>query len=164
MQALQEKTQTIVYLPGEGKSVTVAGEVVTFKAVSADTNGAWTLLEFHVPPHFAGPPLHWHGQEIEAFYILSGTVTMQFEERAIKAPAGAFALVPPGVVHTFSNQEDVPATFLTFLSPGGFEGFIEELGETMRQETTWPPADMSKYAALNTKYGIYPPSARSNRP
>ncbi|MCB9105606.1 MAG: hypothetical protein H6633_15420 [Anaerolineales bacterium] len=70
MQALQEKTQTIVYLPGEGKSVTVAGEVVTFKAVSADTNGAWTLLEFHVPPHFAGPPLHWQPGDRSLLYFV----------------------------------------------------------------------------------------------
>ncbi len=162
MQAFKEKTQAgIVQLPGEGKSITVAGEVITLKATSEDTNGAWTLMEFNVPPHFAGPPLHWHKEETEGFYILSGTVTLQIEERVVKAPTGSFALVPPGVVHTFSNQEDVASTFLSLLSPGGFENFIEELDVMMRQETTWPPADMSKYAALNTKYGMYPPSARS---
>lgn len=161
MQALQEKTEAgFVYLPGEGKSITVAGEVITFKAVSEDTNGAWTLMEFNVPPQFAGPPLHWHKKETEGFYILSGTVTLQIEERVVMMPAGSFALVPPGVVHTFSNQEDVPVTFLSLLSPGGFEGFTEELDVMMRQETTWPPADMSKYAALSAKYGMYPPSAR----
>lgn len=161
MQTLQENIQAgIVYLPGEGKTIKVAGEEITFKAVSKDTNGAWTLMEFHVPSHFAGPPLHWHEKEVEGFYILSGTITLQIEARVIKAPAGSFALVPPGVVHTFSNQEDVPVTFLSLLSPGGFEGFIEELGAMMQQEKTWPPADMSKYAALNTKYGMYPPSVR----
>ena len=162
MEALLEQTKAAyVYLPGEGKSVTVAGEVITFKAVSQDTQGAFALIEFNVPPRFAGPPLHLHKEEIEGFYILSGTITLQIEERIVKAPAGSFALVPPGVVHTFSNQEDVPATFLSLLSPGGLERFLEELATTMNQETTWPPADMSKYIALNTKYGIYPPSARS---
>ena len=161
MEALQEKIQAgYVYLPGEGKTVSVAGEVITFKAVSEDTNGTFALIEFNVPPRFAGPPLHWHKKEIEAFYILSGTITLQIEEHVVKAPAGSFALVPPGVVHTFSNQEDVPVTFLSLLSPGGFEGFVEELATMMNRETTWPPADMGKYIALNTKYGMYPPSAR----
>lgn len=161
MQALQEKTKTgYIYLPGEGRAITIAGEVVTFKATSQDTDGAWSLLEFNVPPHFAGPPLHWHKEEVEAFYVLSGTLTLQFEKRVVKSPAGSFALVPPGVVHTFSNQEDVPVTFLALLSPGGFEGFIEEMDVLMQQETTWPPADMNKYAALNRKYGMYPPSVR----
>ncbi|MBI1877931.1 MAG: cupin domain-containing protein [Chloroflexi bacterium] len=161
MEATQEKTQAgFVYLPGEGKAVSVAGEVITFKAVSEDTNGAFALLEFNVPPHFAGPPLHWHKKEYEGFYILSGTITLQLEERIVKAPAGSFALMSPGVVHTFSNKEDVPATFLALVSPGGLEGLFEELAASMQQETTWPPADMSKYIALNTKYGVYPPSVR----
>lgn len=138
----------------------MAGEVISFKATSEDTAGAWALLEFNVPPHFAGPPLHWHKKEVEGFYILSGTITLQLEGRVVKAPAGSFALVPPGAVHTFSNQEDVPATFLSVLSPGGFEGFIVELADMMNQETTWPPADMSRYMALNTKYGMFPPSVR----
>lgn len=161
MEALLEQTKTgYVYLPGEGRSVTVAGETITFKAVSEDTNGAWSLIEFNVPAHFAGPPLHWHKKEHEGFYILSGTITLQVEERIVKAPAGSFALVPPGVVHTFSNKEDVPATFLTLVSPGGLEGFFGELAASMQKETTWPPVDMSKYIALNTKYEMYPPSAR----
>src|SRR5262245_44635190 len=109
MEALLEKTKAgYVYLPGEGKTIAVAGEKITFKAVSEDTQGAFTLLEFSVSPHFAGPPLHWHKKETEVFYILSGTITLQIEGRIVKAPAGSFALVPAGVIHTFSNQEDVP--------------------------------------------------------
>lgn len=162
MQALQEKARTgFVYLPGEGKTITVAGEAITFKAVSEETNGAWTLMEFSVPPHFAGPPPHWHKKELEAFYVLSGVLTLQLEERTTQSPAGSFALVPPGVVHTFANQEDEPVTFLSLLSPGGFEGFVDELAEMMNKEATWPPADMGRYAALNEKYGMYPPSTRS---
>ena len=160
MNQLKEFTnEGLIYLPGEGKTLAVAGETIGFKAVSGDTNSAWTLLEFHVPPHFAGPPLHWHKLETEGFYILSGTITIQIEERIVKAPAGSFALVPPGVVHTFSNAEDEPASFLSMLSPGGFEGFIEELAAMMSQETNWPPADRSRYIRLNEKYGMYPPSA-----
>lgn len=161
MQRFQEKAKTgFVYLPGEGRSITVAGEVITFKAVSEDTGGAWTFMEFTVPPHFSGPPPHWHKNELEAFYVVSGVLTLQLEEETTRSPAGSFALVPPGVVHTFSNQEDEPTVFLSLLSPGGFEGFIEELTVMMNEATTWPPEDRSQYTALNEKYGMYPPSAR----
>ncbi|MBE7556015.1 MAG: cupin domain-containing protein [Anaerolineales bacterium] len=112
---------SLVYMPGEGKSVPTRDVSMTYKAVRADTNGAWMLVEYTAPPHFAGPPSHRHEQMLAGFYILSGTLTIQLEERLVKAPAGSFLLVPPGVVHKFSNEEVVPATFLIFISPAGTE-------------------------------------------
>lgn len=156
METAAERTSAgFVLLPNEGRSFAVAGEEITFKAVSADTGGAWTMMEFKVPPHFAGPPPHRHEKELEAFYVLSGTLTIQLEERSVKSPPGSFALIPPGTVHTFSNEEDDTTTFLSLMSPGGFEGFVEELDEMMGSEKVWPPADMSRYRALNAKYGMY---------
>lgn len=112
---------SLVYMPGEGKSVSTRGVSITFKAVSADTNGAWTLVECTAPPHFSGSHSHRHEQMLAGFYVLSGTLTIQLEERLVKAPAGSFLLVPPGVAHKFSNEEVVPATFLIFISPTGSE-------------------------------------------
>ena len=109
----------MVYMPGEGKSVSVGSVSITCKAGSLDTNGAWTLIEYTAPPHFSGPRPNRHKQMLAGFYILSGTLTIQLEERLVKAPAGSFVLVPPGIVHTFSNEEVVAATFLLFISPAG---------------------------------------------
>ncbi len=160
MQLEEEKIKSgFVYLPGEGKTISVAGESITFKVTGKDTNGAWTLMEFVVPPHFSGPPPHWHQKETEGFYVLSGTLTVQIEAQTVSAPAGAFALIPPGVLHTFANHADEPVIFLSILSPSGFEGFVEELAAMMQRETTWPPKDMSHYKALNAKYGMFNPPA-----
>jgi len=112
---------SLVYMPGQGKSVSIGGVSMTYKAVSADTNGAWTLIEYTAPPHFGGPSSHRQEQMFVGFYILSGTLTIHLEERLVTAPAGSFLLVPPGVVHKFSNEEVVPATFLIFISPAGSE-------------------------------------------
>ena len=162
MQFEEEKLKSdFVYLPGEGKTITVAGENITFKAVSEDTKGSWTLMEFVVPPHFSGPPPHWHQKETEGFYVLSGTLTVQIEARTMSAPSGSFALIPPGVIHTFANHADEPVAFLSILSPGGFEEFVEELAAMMQRETTWPPTDMSQYKALNAKYGMFSPPSPS---
>jgi mannose-6-phosphate isomerase-like protein (cupin superfamily) len=154
----------IVYLPNEGKSVSARGIFLTFKAVSADTGGAWALLEYTMPPYFRGPDAHWHKRTLEGFYILSGTVTIQLETDSIKAPAGSFILVPPGTIHKFSNEEAVPATFLVFVSPGGLEQYFEELATLLQEEQTWPPTDMSNFEALSLKYDQYPPSAARSLP
>jgi len=119
--------RSLVYMPGGGKSVSVRGVSMTCKAVSADTNGAWMLLECTVPPRFSRPHLQWHEQAQTGFYILSGTLAIQMEERLVKAPAGSFVLVPPGVAHKFSNKEVVPATFLIIVSPAGLEQHFEKL-------------------------------------
>ncbi len=44
----------LVKVRGEGRSITLRGATVTHKADSADTNGAWSLLEYQAPPHFEG--------------------------------------------------------------------------------------------------------------
>ena len=96
----------------------------------------------------------------EGFYVLEGTLTLQLGNQTIKAPPGSYAYVPTGVVHGFSNPENVPAKFLTFISPAGFESYFEELAELIKNQTTWPPTDMSKVAALAAKYDTYPPAAK----
>lgn len=150
----------IVYQPGEGQRITIADLRIAVKAAGAETGGAWALLEYTVPPHFAGAPPHWHRSYGESFYVLSGTVTLQIAERIFQATPGSFVLVAPGQVHRFWNQEAVPATFLSVVAPSGLERFLGELAELMQSEPTWPPADMRKIIALNANYGIYPATAR----
>jgi hypothetical protein len=36
--------------PGQGNSLSVVGDIFTFKAVSEDTNGQYTLVELRVDP------------------------------------------------------------------------------------------------------------------
>lgn len=113
--------RSLVFMPGEGKSVSVRGVSMTCKAAGADTNGAWALIEYTAPPRFSEPHLHRCEQAQAGFYILSGTLVIQMGERLVKAPAGSFVLVPAGVNHKFSNEEVVPATFLIIVSPAGID-------------------------------------------
>ena len=141
--------------PGGGPTLSFLGVDLTFKVSSADTNGAWALLEYAAPPNFAGPPLHWHKITSEAFYVLEGTVTFRREHELFKGEPGAMVYIPTGVLHTFSNKEDKPARFLTFLSPGGFEEYFKELAALAQSEPSWPPQDMSKVLALYEKYDTF---------
>ena len=42
--------------PGQGTSLSLVGNVFTFKAVSEDTNGQYTLIEVRVDPEVEPPP------------------------------------------------------------------------------------------------------------
>lgn len=138
-------------------SLAMLGIAIGFKAVGADTGGQWSLLEYTAPPQFRGPHLHWHKVTTEAFYVLEGTLRLQLGEETHGIGAGAFALVPPGTLHTWSNPAPEPLKYLVWLSPAGLEGYFGELAELIASETSWPPADMSKVHELALKYDTYPP-------
>jgi hypothetical protein len=44
--------------------------------------------------------------------------------------------VPQGRRHTFRNPTDRPATYLTVISPSGFERYLVELATGLRRVTT----------------------------
>ena len=48
--------------PDRGHSLSVVGDILTFKAVGEDTNGQYTLIELRVDPEI-GPPPHIHHRE-----------------------------------------------------------------------------------------------------
>jgi quercetin dioxygenase-like cupin family protein len=114
---------------GEGRSIEVLpGETITFKAVSTDTDGAYTLIEVIDQPQ-AGPPLHLHRREDEAFYILEGTFAFQIGDLTETATAGWFMTAPKGVPHSYKNIGTTPAKMLTLFVPAGIENFFEDLSK-----------------------------------
>lgn len=134
---MKENINGIVLMPGEGQSLTLGGVRVNLKTVSTDTGGKWSMVEYNAPPHFAGPPLHWHRHTAEAFYVLEGNPTFQIGDSVIKSEPGAFIYVPKGKAHTFANLEDKPAKFLTIIVPGGMERYWVEMAD-MESESEWP--------------------------
>jgi mannose-6-phosphate isomerase-like protein (cupin superfamily) len=149
--------QPRVLPPEAGPTLSFLGVSIAYKVSSADTNGALALLEYLAPPKFAGPPLHWHKRTSETFYVLEGTLTFRQGDEAFKGDPGAMVYIPAGILHTFSNQEDTPTRFLTFVAPGGFEEYFKELAVLAQSEPIWPPQDMSKLLALYEKYDLYFP-------
>jgi len=146
----------ILLMPGEGKPLSFAGISTVIKATGADTRGAWSLIESTVLPHFDGFKPHRHRKMTEAFYILDGILTMQLDDRRIRATPGSFVVIPPGMVHTYSNEEAAPARYLLFMSPGGFDQYLVKLAEMIRSEAVWPPADRAGLNALAEEYDASP--------
>ncbi len=100
----QPNLPVFVMVAEEAQPMPMQGATVTSIATSIHTGGAWSLVKYTAPPHYTGPPLHWHQHTMEAFYILDGTLAFTLGERTITASVGAFILVPPGIAHTFLIQ------------------------------------------------------------
>lgn len=156
----------IVLMPGKGSPLTATIGAVSatalFKAEGGETNGQFAIWETSAPPRFPIPnpplsPLHWHKITHEAFYVLEGAITFQLGEQTVKALAGSFVYIPPGVLHTFSNCEDTPARTLAFVCPA--VAAPRQYVAAMEELTKSGPPNPVELTALMAKHDSYPPSA-----
>lgn len=120
----------------------------------ADTGGAWALVDYTMPPRFAGPPAHTHPRSTEAFYGLEGITTLEVAGRVVALRPGEVAMVTPGVLHRFWNEADRPARHLVLLTPAGFEAYFDDLAELVTSEGTWPPSGPEVLTALMERHDI----------
>ena len=142
--------------PDGGRSIWLLGMLVTFKAVSEETGGEFSLYELTVPPQLGALP-HIHHAETEAFYVLDGEVEFLKGEHTVRAGVGEFVFIPKGVVHGFTNAGQEPARCLGIVTPGGLaEKLLTGLGEPAKAETLPPlpegPPDVEKIAQIVSKY------------
>lgn len=135
-----------------GSSVDVLGNTVTFKAVSADTAGAYSLVEAVSVPG-AGTPPHKQHDDDEAFFILEGVYTIHLGDSVRTARPGDYVFVPRGTLHAFRNEGSVPARMLIINSPGGLhEAFFAEVGVPAGSDAA--PPDFPTVLESAARYGI----------
>lgn len=127
----------VVHLPGEGEHVGGSSSV-TIKATGEDTGGSFYLGEAVLSPGFPGPPPHVHEALHDMFYVLEGTLTMVLDTEHLDLAEGSFVCVPPGTVHTFSNQSERPVRILNFNTPAGWEHYMRDLASILAAGTTAP--------------------------
>ena len=154
-------TQGGIHLgPGEGKSFWLLTDLHTFKVVGNDTNGALAVAELTAGPEL-GPPPHIHRHSDECFYILEGIFDFSLAGRAFTAGAGAFVLLPKGVVHTHRAGGGASARALVIQSPSGVERFIEEAGKPATDPSVRPAppelSELAKIVAIAQKHDIEVP-------
>jgi quercetin dioxygenase-like cupin family protein len=75
-----------------------------------------------------GPELHLHREHTDAFYVLSGVLRFALGpngEQVVQAPAGTLVSAPPGVAHSFMNDDADDVTWLNIHTPdAGFAAFL----------------------------------------
>ena len=76
----------------------------------------------------AAPPPHVHHRHVESFYVLEGELLFGVDGSELRAGAGAWLQVPPGVAHTFEVAGGGTARFLNLHTPSaGFGPFVRAL-------------------------------------
>jgi quercetin dioxygenase-like cupin family protein len=138
--------EPFVLEPGGGTQVRnpVGGNLV-FKLGGSQSGGATNVLETSAAPA-EGPPLHFHENQDEWLYVLSGTFRFRLEDKVAPAPPGTFVFIPRGVPHTWQNIGDGPGSLLGAFVPPALEEFFERFAALPEEEAT---ADAFRTLAKN---------------
>ncbi len=137
--------------PGEGTNYDWENDHTFVKVSSADSGGAFTLMEDNLKSSFA-LGLHRHDQHAETFYFVEGEVDFFVEGDWIRATPGTTIHVPSGVAHACKVAGGGTAKMIMIFQPAGFDGFLAEIAGMTAKDFE----DEAKMAALNEKYDIVP--------
>lgn len=93
------------------------GDTVTFVKTSAETNGAYTLVEVILAPN-GGNGMHYHIDFDEAFEVIEGTLGIQLGKQVLHLQPGQSAVAMRNEVHRFYNPSPTePVKFLCTITP-----------------------------------------------
>jgi quercetin dioxygenase-like cupin family protein len=122
--------------PGEGEHIWLPNSYATILVPGEAVDGRFSLMEFGAAHHMS-PPLHTHPQD-ETFFMLDGVMTFQLGEERLLLEAGATAVVPRGVRHTWrADSESV--RMLVVSTPAGIDRLFRDLGFPAPSPTLPPP-------------------------
>jgi mannose-6-phosphate isomerase-like protein (cupin superfamily) len=140
-------SEAVVLEPGEGEQLDLGPSRSTVKAGAGNGMGSLAVLESTVQAGFPGPVLHHHERMVDSFYVLDGTLGLQFGDEAVEAGPDSYALVPPGNPHTFSTPDSGPVRLLNIFAPAGFEGYVREMAERAQAGAYLDQAGMAEIAS-----------------
>ncbi len=119
------KTKPYALRRDEGQRLQSKGVLISVKATSQQTNGAFNLFDVACLPGFA-TPLHIHYTEDVAIYVQEGTLTVFWGSEMKEAVAGSYFFQPRGTPHGFRVEGVTPAQILYMTIPAGFDCFVYE--------------------------------------
>ena len=143
----RDVSAAVVRHRGEGDVVAIGASSALFKVETSDGDGTFSLTETALEPGFPGPVPHVHERLLDSFYVLEGTLTVRLGDETAEAPAGSFAFIPPGNVHTFSNPTAGRVRVLNLMAPAGFEQYLKEVSRSLPAGGTPDPALTAKIAS-----------------
>jgi quercetin dioxygenase-like cupin family protein len=103
------------------------GGVLTIKATSEETDGAFLLFE-DVMSQGKTTPLHVHANEDETLYVLEGEILVHIDGEDHPVGPHGVAVAPRGVPHAFLVTSQT-ARVLTLQTPGSAEAFYRGASE-----------------------------------
>ncbi len=146
-------TAPFVLPAGGGSLVHLGGLGIRFLIGGDLTGGRCAVVEHPMAPKSLGSPIHTHTREDEISYVVEGVVGVQLGTNVLEAGPGAVIYKPRGVPHAFWNAGNAPARLVEILTPPGFEGYFEEMGQLFAESRGGPP-DPERAAKVCAKYGL----------
>lgn len=122
-----------------GQTFVMVNDLYTFRATSAETGGAYVLIDSIIPPG-GGPPPHIHTRETEVFVVIEGSITCTEEGVSRTLGPGETITLLPRKPHTFRNNTDKPARMLVICLPAAIEKMFVEAGTPVDAPYIAPPA------------------------
>jgi quercetin dioxygenase-like cupin family protein len=129
------------------KSFPVLGDHVDL-LVTQDMTGGVSVTLLETSPPGGGPPPHQHKNEDETFFVVEGEYEFLVDGQWIRASAGDSFYRARGTLHTFRNCGATAGRILTFVTPGGFQSYLEEISPLS------VPDDLGKLFEISSRYGI----------
>lgn len=138
-------------LPGQGPVLHAFGDEVTILLSGVQTGGKFTLFSDVTPPQ-GGPPLHYHKNEDEHFFVVDGRASFYQAGQWSEVPAGTAVFMPRGVVHAFKNVGHTPLRQIIQTTPAGFERFFQRCADEFARPGG---PDLQRIAEISREHGIY---------
>jgi mannose-6-phosphate isomerase-like protein (cupin superfamily) len=138
IKAAQSWTVPPAFHRNTGDARWFAGSLIDILADADATNGAFAFIRVRHSAKMWEPPLHYHNDTDELWYVTQGTLTIRLGDETFDAPAGTLVSAPRGVPHAF--MFDVDSELLIFLLPPGVEQtFTLPSSSIPARELTMPP-------------------------
>lgn len=115
-------------LTDESASFETLGALVSIKASTEQTGGAFNLFDVLLPNGFE-TPLHIHYAEDVAIFILEGSLDVYWGAEKMPALAGSFFFQPRGTPHGFRVMGTKTARISYLTIPAGFDRFLLETSQ-----------------------------------
>jgi quercetin dioxygenase-like cupin family protein len=130
-----------------GETHSLGFSTILFKVLPRETGSGLFVIE-HMHLGNGGPPLHFHLQQEEWFYVMEGEVLFQLGGERKKLGAGESVLGPRGVPHAFVGLGEKPAHMVIAFTPAGkMEAFFREVAVP-----NGPAMDAATFARYDMQY------------
>ena len=135
------------------ETIKIGGLTLEFLHSKDDTGGSLDLFKMTVQPNAKVPAAHYHESWDEAVYGLEGTLTFRIDGKDVALAPGQSVFIERGVVHSFRNDGELPATCLSVLTPALGAAYFRELAALM---SAGGPPDPAKVKDIMQRYGLVP--------
>lgn len=133
-------SRAIIRAADQGRVLEIGSTRNRVKLAAEESGGLVGAVEMELGPGFPGPPAHRHLELDHLWYVIEGTVNIIVDGEPCVIGPGAFAYVPRGIPHTFSNPGSGSVRLLEVDTPRTLDAYFTELSGAIPPNAPVDPA------------------------